>query len=121
MGLFTRHSPSCASAGTVARTEDNGTLKEWSKPWQSADTLGPERLGTLLEGLGSAGDGESRRDAVVALLAGGGEPCLAEGGAFAAAPIVTTALTDGFHNCLRERPVNAGQQPTKDRSSRKQC
>jgi hypothetical protein len=92
-------------------------LVEHGKPWTSAEPLDRQELDLVLTGLGPCGDAEARREAVVALLGGGA----AQGGAFAAEPNVTAALTHGFHNCLREPPVNGGQQPNQTIFPRKQC
>ena len=93
----------------------------WSKPWSAGDVTGQEQLETLVAGLGENGDAADRRDAVVALLAGGGTAPGRRGGAFALTLGVTAPLTDGLHNCLREQSVSIGQQKNQDRLSRKQC
>jgi hypothetical protein len=105
----------------AAMMEDEGRLVEHGKPWTLAEPLAPRELNTVLAGLGPCGDAQARLAAVVALLAGGSSDSPALGGAFAAEPNVTGTLTDGFHICLREPPVNGGQQGTQKSLPRKQC
>jgi hypothetical protein len=96
-------------------------LVEWSKPWTDARPLDGLSVGALLEALGAGGNACDRRAAIIALLGGCNEAAAnGSGGAFAA-PNVTPPLTNGFHNCLRDPPVSAGEQPDNDRLPRKQC
>jgi hypothetical protein len=94
---------------------------EYGRLWTGAEPMALRELDSASTGLGSSGDPEARLAAVVALLASGGSDNCAEGGAFAADPIMTASLTHGFHNCLREPPVNSGEQRTDTNSPRKQC
>ena len=93
----------------------------YGKPWTGTEPMAPGELDLALTGLGPCGDAEARLAAVVALLASGSSGDGVKGGAFAADPIVTASLTDRFHNCLREPPVNAGEQRTDTDFPRKQC
>lgn len=101
--------------------EGGRTLVEWSKHWtEGAEPVRGSAKGLLLEALGTAGEASDRRAAVVALLGGPEVAVESRGGAFAAAN-VTAPLTHGFQNCLRDPPVNGGQQPTIEPGLRKQC
>jgi hypothetical protein len=97
-------------------------LAEQFKPLRAAAVVGGDELTALLSGLGAAGDSCSRLSAVVALLTGGAAAGRQSGGAFAyAGPMVEDAFTSGFHNLLRERPVNVAHDSHHQSRPRKQC
>jgi hypothetical protein len=89
--------------------EEGKDLVELSKRLVPTHALRTEELGAVLASLGPNGDARSRLAAVVALLSGT-RGSAEDGGAFAGpTPIVTTAFTSGFHNCLRGSAVNGSQ------------
>ena len=102
--------------------EASGHLAEQVQRLEAAAMLRGDELGVVLASLGDGGDGCSRLAAVVALLTGSNRAAEATRGAFADAPImVTEPFTSGFHNCLRERAVNAGSSVNHQIRLRKQC